>query len=358
MVKVQRNSQGKVYVANNKALLAKELGTKSITTNGTYAASSDSLDGYSSVTVNVSGGSAPAGYIPRAVENGVLKVPSTSFTYSVPAGTTTIGANILQNAFAHSGLTAINLGSVTTIRDYGCQGMCELTNITSIDLSHITSIGANGLEFAFNNCRNLTGSIDLSGLTAVDMESMSHAFYHSAITSLDMSNVTSIDSNGMYACCISCNLSSVNFSSLENIGDMGLSSAFNNNTSLTSADLSTVKHVGAEGFSGAFSFCSNLVSVDVSGIEVIYESSLFSAFSNTSVQSLSFNSLTSTNLDNGDFDDDPSLPDFFRDMLLGVTGCTVHFPSNLQAVIGSWDDVVGGFGGTNTTVLFDLPATS
>lgn len=32
------------------------LGTKSITENGTYSASSDSLDGYSSVTVNVSGG--------------------------------------------------------------------------------------------------------------------------------------------------------------------------------------------------------------------------------------------------------------------------------------------------------------
>lgn len=35
------------------------LGTKSITANGTYNASSDNLDGYSSVTVNVPGGSSP-----------------------------------------------------------------------------------------------------------------------------------------------------------------------------------------------------------------------------------------------------------------------------------------------------------
>lgn len=55
MTKVQANSQGKIYVANNKALLATSLGTKSITTNGTYAASSDNLDGYSSVTVSVGG---------------------------------------------------------------------------------------------------------------------------------------------------------------------------------------------------------------------------------------------------------------------------------------------------------------
>ena len=44
-------------------------------------------------------------------------------------------------------------------------------------------------------------------------------------------------------------------------------------------------------------------------------------------------------------------------MLQGVSGCTVHFPSNLQSVIGSWSDVTNGFGGTNTTVLFDLPST-
>ena len=48
----------------------------------------------------------------------------------------------------------------------------------------------------------------------------------------------------------------------------------------------------------------------------------------------------------------------FKGIPQGVTGCTVHFPSNLQSVIGSWFDVTAGFGGTNTTVLFDLPATT
>lgn len=47
----------------------------------------------------------------------------------------------------------------------------------------------------------------------------------------------------------------------------------------------------------------------------------------------------------------------FSQMLSSSKNCTVHFPSNLQSVIGSWSDVVAGFGGTNTTVLFDLPAT-
>lgn len=57
MTKVLVNSQGKPYIVeSNKVLLGNTFGTKTITENGTYTASSDNLDGYSSVTVNVSGG--------------------------------------------------------------------------------------------------------------------------------------------------------------------------------------------------------------------------------------------------------------------------------------------------------------
>lgn len=85
MVKLQLSSQGKIYVTtDNKALVANEptgtknitsngthdvknyasanvnitpnLGTKYISSNGTYEASTDNYDGFSSVTVNVSGG--------------------------------------------------------------------------------------------------------------------------------------------------------------------------------------------------------------------------------------------------------------------------------------------------------------
>lgn len=48
----------------------------------------------------------------------------------------------------------------------------------------------------------------------------------------------------------------------------------------------------------------------------------------------------------------------FNMMFLGASNNTVHFPSNLESVIGEWSDVLNGFMGTNTTVLFDLEATS
>jgi len=47
----------------------------------------------------------------------------------------------------------------------------------------------------------------------------------------------------------------------------------------------------------------------------------------------------------------------FNGMLDGCVGVRVHFPSSLQPFIGDWTHVINGFGGTNTTVLFDLPAT-
>ncbi len=69
-------------------------------------------------------------------------------------------------------------------------------------------------------------------------------------------------------------------------------------------------------------------------------------FKNSQITKLEFPSLKSTSTIS------------MSNMLEGVTDCTVHFPSNLQSVIGQSADVLAGFGGTNTTVLFDLPATS
>lgn len=49
----------------------------------------------------------------------------------------------------------------------------------------------------------------------------------------------------------------------------------------------------------------------------------------------------------------------FNNMLINTTYTTVHFPSNLQSVIGSWLDVIAKFsGGIGCAVLFDLPATN
>ena len=64
MAKIQVTQDGKVLVTQNGGVLlsnTSELATKTITENGTYLASTDNVDGYSEVTVNVSGGGSGSG---------------------------------------------------------------------------------------------------------------------------------------------------------------------------------------------------------------------------------------------------------------------------------------------------------
>ena len=115
---------------------------------------------------------------------------------------------------------------------------------------------------------------------------------------------------------------------------------------------SNATDIGVYAMYYAFYGCTGLTSVDLSSLTTINGSyAMYYAFQScTGLTNISFPALTSTSFG--------SYTNQFNYMLRGVTGCTVHFPSNLQSVIGSWSDVTNGFGGTNTTVLFDLPATT
>lgn len=168
-------------------------------------------------------------------------------------------------------------------------------------------------------------------------------------------------------------------SNVVNIGERCLYYAFYNSSGLITVDLyNLVSITGNSACEDAFYGCSNLLRVDLSNLESITSqracANMFwnctrltsisfpklkiltgsNACGNmfngcTRLTSVSFPALTSTSFG--------SQTTQFNNMLLKVSGCTVHFPSNLQSVIGGWSSVTSGFGGTNTTVLFDLPAT-
>lgn len=142
---------------------------------------------------------------------------------------------------------------------------------------------------------------------------------------------------------------------LPNLTHMEARLACENFTNLEKVDLSNLE---SGSISRMFKGCTALTDINLSKLSnIAYTYALGGSnaqggtFSGcTSLTTLSFPSLTSTSFG--------SYTNQFNAMLKGVTGCTVHFPSNLQSVIGSWSSVTSGFGGTNTTVLFDLPATS
>ena len=247
--------------------------------------------------------------IPREVDtNGVYGAPQSDFTFTLPSNATDLGGYALAYAF------------------YTCP------YITSADLSSLTKVSnPYSLYFIFRECVNLT-SIDLSSLTVISGASGLYeiAYGATSLSSVDLSSLTTISgSNALYY-------------------------AFRGCTSLTSINLGSLVTIsGSMGLAYAFYDCSNLASVDLSSLASLTASNALQyAFHGcTSLVALSFPSLTS-----GSFGS--NYTNQFRNMLNSVSGCTVHFPSNLQSVIGNWTDVTGGFGGTNTTVLFDLPATT
>lgn len=149
-------------------------------------------------------------------------------------------------------------------------------------------------------------------------------------------------------------VTSYDFSSLTAVSGYG---AFQNAfTSISpysdpaSFDFSNVVTIsGSEAFQWAFAYSYGTpgnYTVDFSSLTTITGSGAFNgAFqSNETIQSISFPSLS--NLGN--------YTNQFDDMLDNCSDVTVHFPAALQSVIGNWTSVQNGFGGTNTTVLFDL----
>ena len=119
----------------------------------------------------------------------------------------------------------------------------------------------------------------------------------------------------------------INFANLETVsGEDSFTAAFSGSKYITEVRFpKLVSCVSNRSFYGAFQRCESLLHI------------YFSAFTTTYAQN---NVLR------------------MAGMLTYTVGCTVHFPSNLQSTLENYRNVTDGFGGTNTTVLFDLPATS
>lgn len=93
-----------------------DLGTKSITANGNYSASSDNLDGYSSVSVNVPNtyGSDDEG---KVVSNGALVAQTSDTVTQNGTVDTTLINSLLVNVSGGGGSSNLETGSVTLASD-------------------------------------------------------------------------------------------------------------------------------------------------------------------------------------------------------------------------------------------------
>lgn len=225
------------------------------------------------------------------------------------------------------------------------------------DFSNITAVAECGLYKAFYSC-STAGNVSFPGITSINAGNQgSHfedAFCQSGITSFAMDNLTTLSGDRLfYRCFSSSKIESVSFDKLESItfGGNVFGYAFQYCTRLTSVNFRSLKIVnGTECLSYAFSNCTGLTSVTFDSLDDIKTPSpMRRTFERcTSLQTLSFPALKTTSFN--------TYTNVMYDVLFGVTGCTVHFPSNMadtMAVQGASN----GFGGTNTVILYDLPAT-
>lgn len=209
----------------------------------------------------------------------------------------------------------------------------------------VGDVDANGVYKRLSDSTDITGDITLSGIKSIS--STNYAFDHrfAVITGTSGTDLQKPQSRGIVGV--------ISFPDLETVSSMQAFSFCFWNQKITGVSFPKLATVSGPGvFNSAFRGCRLLTTVSFpSLVELTGSTAFVSAFTQcTSLTSLSFPALTSNSFG--------SNTNQFNNMLQSVTGCTVHFPSNIQSTIGSWSSVTGGFGGTNTTVLFDLPATT
>ena len=333
---------------------------------------------------------------------------------SFPALASITTPSAMSYCFYGTSITELDLSNLTTIN-----GEAALTyvcynspNLASLKIGKLASVfGKQALYYAFSGCSSLTGALDLTWVTpstVSGIQVMSHAFEGTGITSVDFSGWTgemNSPSQGFQAMFKDCkSLTSADLSNITRVSNATVGSMFSGCSALVNVDVHNFEKSYAA-MAEMFSGCSALTSIDLNKLEIVSDSNGFSnvfqgctslvdvglknlktiqgnqcannAFKGcTALETLKLPSLdTLTNgslLMRGFCSGCTSLKNMyfyalkpasfnntnvFDNMLLGVTGCTVHFPMSVQSTIGSWTSVTGGFDGTNTIVLFDIVQT-
>ena len=234
---------------------------------------------------------------------------------------------------------------------------------TDIVIDTVNELGSNVFVYWFYGNNSLR-SISIPNLRVTNTSSLDHAFYNCTnLVSVTLGNSSHEISpgpewlrNAFYGCT---SLSNV-YINLGIANSLDLYYAFTDCTSLTSNPIPSLRSIGLNGsayrcLDSCFMRCTGLVTFTFDNVSHIYATkALQNTFANcTNLRTLNFPALLNVQSEQYGYTN----TDQFHDMLYGCNNVTVHFPSNMQAKIGNWFDVVNGFGGTNTTVLFDLEAT-
>lgn len=347
---------------------------KTITENGTYTADSG-YTGLGTVTVNVP---IPTYYIEKTVDaNGVLQnspnfinldgvsglsdyvlayaysgmVMNSGVDLSMLTGLS--GGHCLERAFEGTTVNSVDLSGVETITGlYACAYMCKDSTISNMPFSEkLQTINGNSCCInTFTSCSNLDGTGMVGLKTIAGQSACASMFSNSGVSKTDLNSLETI--NGSRACqqmfLNTLNLKDLGLEKLVSItGGYAASSMFSNSgvEYVRFRSLETIAGDGDFMFKG----CTLLIEAKYDMLNQISQYGMQSVFSNcTALERVYFYNIKSNVGINGQG---------FDYMLSGCSNVTVHFPMVAQSSIGALPSVTGGFGGTNTTVLFDIVTT-
>lgn len=142
------------------------------------------------------------------------------------------------------------------------------------------------------------------------------------ITNYNFNKLRIVGKEGLVSFCRSSKITNLEFPSLTTVGQYSLE-AILTKSSVETVKFQSLENIGDESLSYAFFRCNNLKDVYFYAIK----SNSFAGNTNS-----------------------------FDSMLVMTTGVTLHFPTNVSSVIATLDGYPN-FGGTDVTILFDLPAT-
>lgn len=325
--------------------------------------------------------------------SGTSSVSTGLTSFNLPSLTTVSGGAFKCVCQYNTNLTTVNLPSISTLASIGAtteffymafSNCSSLTNVTiNNDLFSSGDVKYyNAFASMFYRCTSLVNSpfttvTKLNGsYVNPNSQTSSRGFTFSnmfngctSLVNTGLDNVTIISGysvcSNMFVGCTS--LTRTGLGKVEkirhcetnetNYGYNTCTQMFKDCTALTDIELDSLKEVinGSSSSTGTttgalnsmFQGCTALTIAKFPELETVGWRAFSSTFNGcTSLANVYFYALNTTSFD--------SYTNQFNKMLSGVTGCTVHFPMRIQSTIGSWSDVTGGFGGTNTTVLFDI----
>ena len=266
-------------------------------------------------------------------------------------GVKDLSGSIFYNFFSSdSRLKSISFPDLESISgNSACLRGFRYSALASVSFPKLESISGNSVfQMAFNGVKIETFSLpELLTITGTGV--FSSAFSgNSYFKKISFPKLTSAASNSFYQVAQNSAIEEASFPLLTTIGDGGFSLAFAS-TPLETLNLNSLTTAGSNVFDSAF-YGTNIRILSFPSLTTVGSKCFTEMVSGYNfsplITDIYFNSLNSNSFGGN--------TDCFNNMLDEAPNVTVHFPVGLDATIGNWSDVLAGFGGVNTTILYDL----